>query len=145
MAPSSRFASSLKPSVAYLDLNFCALWKKQTTLPSSGIRGHPVPGFRREGRRAGLDDRMEPLGHGAIRSLHLGDLPEHLVFPVNLALFRLQLLRALLHRGSFLVRESLGLLLIAVVLLADFFVAFLALIVPSCAGSPMSYHPESSP
>ena len=34
MAPSSRFALSLKPSVAYLDLNFCALWKKQTTLPS---------------------------------------------------------------------------------------------------------------
>src|SRR5213083_2152119 len=25
MAPSSRFASSLKPNVAYLDLNFCAL------------------------------------------------------------------------------------------------------------------------
>jgi hypothetical protein len=26
MAPSSRFALSLKPNVAYLDLNFCALW-----------------------------------------------------------------------------------------------------------------------
>ncbi len=35
MAPSSRFASSLKPSVAYLALNLSALWKKQTTLPSS--------------------------------------------------------------------------------------------------------------
>ncbi len=34
MAPSSRFAASLKPSVAYLELNFCALWKKQRTLPS---------------------------------------------------------------------------------------------------------------
>src|SRR5215213_4590920 len=34
MPPSSRFALSLKPNVAYLDLNFCALWKKQTTLPS---------------------------------------------------------------------------------------------------------------
>src|SRR5436190_997962 len=33
-APSSRFAASLKPNVAYLVLNFCALWKKQTTLPS---------------------------------------------------------------------------------------------------------------
>src|SRR5438552_15364259 len=32
--PSSRFAASLKPNVAYLDLNFCASWKKQTTLPS---------------------------------------------------------------------------------------------------------------
>jgi hypothetical protein len=26
------FALSLKPNVAYLVLNFCALWKKQTTL-----------------------------------------------------------------------------------------------------------------
>ena len=34
MAPSSRFASSLKPSVAYRDLNLSALLKKQTTLPS---------------------------------------------------------------------------------------------------------------
>ena len=34
IAPSSRFASSLKPNVAYLDLNFSAGWKKQTTLPS---------------------------------------------------------------------------------------------------------------
>jgi hypothetical protein len=33
-APLSRFAASLKPNVAYLVLNFCALWKKQTTLPS---------------------------------------------------------------------------------------------------------------
>src|SRR6266851_10120337 len=31
MAPSSRFASCWKPNVAYLVLNFCALWKKQTT------------------------------------------------------------------------------------------------------------------
>ena len=34
MAPSSRFAASSKPSVAYRALNFCAAWKKQTTLPS---------------------------------------------------------------------------------------------------------------
>ena len=32
--PLSRLASSLKPSVAYLDLNFCASWKKQRTLSS---------------------------------------------------------------------------------------------------------------
>ena len=32
--PSSRFASSLKPSVAYRVLNFEAAWKKTTTLPS---------------------------------------------------------------------------------------------------------------
>src|SRR5206468_12253210 len=81
-----------------------------------GIRGHPVPGFRREGWRAGFDDRMEPLGHGAIRFHHLGDLREHVAFPVSpvraraAPRFRLLLLGALLHRSSFLVRESLGFL-----------------------------------
>jgi len=34
MAPWSRFAASSKPNVAYLELNFPALLKKQTTLPS---------------------------------------------------------------------------------------------------------------
>jgi hypothetical protein len=34
MLPSSRFASSSKPNVAYLELNFSALLKKQTTFPS---------------------------------------------------------------------------------------------------------------
>src|SRR5712692_4687148 len=78
-----------------------------------GIRGHPVPESRREGWRAGFDDSMEPFAHGAIRFPHLGDLREHGAFPVRLvrarvaARGRLQLLGALLHRGSFLVRESL--------------------------------------
>src|SRR5881296_3052142 len=40
-APSSRFAVSLKPNVAYLVLNFCALWKKQTTLPPLAYAGIP--------------------------------------------------------------------------------------------------------
>src|SRR5436305_502193 len=70
-----------------------------------GVRGHPVPGSRREGWRAGFNDGMEPLGHGAIRFRHLGNLREHIAFPIRLV--RLQLLGALLHRGSFLVRESL--------------------------------------
>src|SRR5512132_3225626 len=50
MAPSSRFALSLKPSVAYLVLNFCALWKKQTTLPSLAYAGIP---YQSLGERAG--------------------------------------------------------------------------------------------
>src|SRR5687768_10653209 len=50
MAPSSRFASSLKPSVAYLDLNLSAHWKKQTTLPSLAYAGIPYQSF---GERAG--------------------------------------------------------------------------------------------
>jgi hypothetical protein len=64
----------------------------------------------------GFDDSVKSLGHGAIRFLHLGDLREHIVFPVRFvcapaaACGRLQLLRALPHRGSFLVRESLRLL-----------------------------------
>src|SRR5207247_1333342 len=81
-----------------------------------GVRGHPVPGSRREGWRAGFDDGMEPPGHGAIRFRHLGNLREHVAFPVCLlraraaARRRLQLLDTLLHRDSFLVRESLELL-----------------------------------
>lgn len=48
--PSSRFAASLKPNVAYLVLNFCALWKKQTTLPSLAYVGIPYQSF---GERTG--------------------------------------------------------------------------------------------
>src|SRR5436190_8369918 len=50
MAPLSRFALSLKPNVAYLVLNFCALWKKQTTLPSLAYAGIP---YQVLGERAG--------------------------------------------------------------------------------------------
>src|SRR3989440_4245487 len=45
MSPSSRFAASWKPNVAYLDLNFCPLWKKQTTLPSLAYAGIPYQVF----------------------------------------------------------------------------------------------------
>src|SRR6266508_220014 len=41
IAPLSRFAESLKPNVAYRDLNLCALRKKQTTLPSLAYAGIP--------------------------------------------------------------------------------------------------------
>src|SRR2546421_6441652 len=50
MLPSSSFALSLKPKVAYLVLNFCALWKKQTTLPSLAYAGIP---YQVVGERAG--------------------------------------------------------------------------------------------
>src|SRR5262249_40839390 len=50
MAPSSRFASSLKPNVMYLSLNFCVSRKKQTTLPSLAYAGIPYQSF---GERAG--------------------------------------------------------------------------------------------
>jgi hypothetical protein len=79
-----------------------------------GVRGHPVPGFRQEGRRTGFEDRMDPLGHGTIRFLHRGDRCECGAFPFRLVLvrarLRFQFLAAISHRGLFLVRESLGLL-----------------------------------
>src|SRR5512132_3332568 len=50
MAPSSRFAASSKPNVAYLELNFPALLKKQTTLPSLAYAGIPYQVF---GQRSG--------------------------------------------------------------------------------------------
>src|SRR5436309_7565188 len=57
MAPSSRFALSLKPSVAYLVLNFCAAWKKQTTLPSLAYAGIP---YQSLGERTGALSLMIP-------------------------------------------------------------------------------------
>src|SRR5215469_6074189 len=50
MAPSSRFASWVKPNVMYLSLNICAPRKKQTTLPSLAYAGIPYQVF---GERAG--------------------------------------------------------------------------------------------
>src|SRR5438552_19178496 len=50
MEPSSRFALSLKPSVAYLVLNLFAGWKWQTTLSSLAYAGIPHQSL---GERAG--------------------------------------------------------------------------------------------
>src|SRR6266705_1842249 len=110
--PSSRFAfAEAERRVPRLEL--VRALEEADDIAVLGVRGHPVPGSRREGGRAGFDDGMEPLGLGAIRFRHRGNLREHVAFPVRLlraraaARFRLQLLGALLHRGSLLVRESL--------------------------------------
>src|SRR5690242_14900757 len=50
IAPSSSFASCMKPIVAYLVLNLCALWKKQTILPSLAYAGIP---YQSLGERSG--------------------------------------------------------------------------------------------
>src|SRR5207249_3614450 len=50
MEPSSSFAVSLKPNIAYRSLNFPALRKKQTTLPSLAYAGIPYQVF---GKRSG--------------------------------------------------------------------------------------------
>jgi hypothetical protein len=65
---------------------------------------------------------MEPLGHGALRFRHLGDLREYVAFPVRpararAAARRLQLLGVLPHRGSFLAVKPVDAL--PAVLLAD--------------------------
>src|SRR3990172_2131595 len=119
-APSSRFAVSLKPNVAYLVLNFCALWKKQTTLPSLAYAGIP---YQSLGERAGalalmIAWRRLPMARSgsfiATRSSSVNPLD---VLPI----------------AVLLLADSC--VAFVVVLLADFCVALFALIVPSRAGS----------
>src|SRR3989344_3645344 len=50
------------------------------------IRRHPIPGFRRKGRRVGFDNRMEPLADGAIRLRHLYDCFENVSFALSFVL-----------------------------------------------------------
>src|SRR5918912_536426 len=76
MLPSSRFALSLKPIVAYRALNFAASWKKQMT-SCPRVSGHAVPGARGQARRALHDDRVDLLGHGAVGVGHLRDRCKH--------------------------------------------------------------------
>src|SRR5215212_9944672 len=64
---------------------------------------------------------MKPLGHCAIRSLHLGDLGEHGAFAIRPLRFRLLLSGTLPHRCPFLDREPLGLLCAHRSLLCGFF------------------------
>src|SRR4030066_305251 len=135
-APSSRFASSLKPNVAYLDLNFCALWKKQTTLPSLAYAGIPYQVF---GERAGALALM--IAWSRLAMARSGSGISAIFASTSLSP------SALSARGprrasafsswtrSFIAARSssvnpLDFLLIAVVLLADFCVAFLVVRLP---------------
>jgi len=49
-----------------------------------GIGRQAIPGFRREGGRAGFDESMEPLAYRTIRGGHLGDGREHGTFSIRL-------------------------------------------------------------
>src|SRR6202521_1908836 len=107
----SRLVAEAKRSVPRLEL--LRILEEADDLAVLGVRGHPVPEFRREPWCAGFDDGMEPLAQGAIRCRHRGDLREHGAFLARLSCARvgargLQLLGVLPHRCSFLVRESLG-------------------------------------
>ena len=62
---------SLKPNVAYLVLNLCALWKKQPTLLSLAYAGIPYQVLGERGWHADFDDGMDWLGHSAIPSRHI--------------------------------------------------------------------------
>ena len=113
MSPSSRFALSLKPRVAYLALNFCALWKKQMILPSMlAYAGMPYQVF---GERDGALALMISCSRAARRRSGscIAAIAASAAFsPSALFLlmraFCLQLFGALLHCGFFLVREALG-------------------------------------
>src|SRR5918998_66731 len=63
MVPSSRFASALKPNVAYRELNFWAGVKKQTTLPSLAYAGIPYQVF---GERDGAASLMSAWSRSAM-------------------------------------------------------------------------------
>src|SRR6266545_4647534 len=129
MAPSSRFA---------------ALWKKQTTLPSlSAYAGIPYQVF---GERDGALALMISWSRSAmarsgsdISAIFASTAPS----PAARSLFARASAFSSWARSFIAARSSsvnpLNVVPLAVVLLADLCVAFSALIVASCAGSPMSY------
>src|SRR5437867_9381369 len=133
IAPSSRFAASLKPNVAYRVLNFCAGWKKQTTSPSLAYAGIP---YHVLGERAGALALM--IAWSRLAMARSGSDISAIFASTTLSP------SALSARGprladvfsswtrSFIAARSssvnpVNFLLLAVVLLADFCVSFLVL------------------
>jgi hypothetical protein len=136
MAPSSRFALSLKPSVAYLVLNFCLLWKKQTTLPSLAYAGIP---YQVLGKRAGALALMMAWSRSAMArsgsgisaifaSTALSPSALSACGPRRAAAFS-SWARSFIAPRSSSVNPS-TFLSVAVVLLADFCVSFIAGLLP---------------
>src|SRR5581483_7651796 len=143
-APSSRFAASLKPNVAYLVLNFCALWKKQTTLPSLAYAGIPYQVF---GERAGALALM--IAWSRLAMARSGSGISAIFASTSLSP------SALFARASafnswarfFIAARSSSVnppdfLLIAVVLLADFCVSFFGLIETSSYSLGLETSPQ---
>src|SRR5205085_1646786 len=130
IAPSSRFAESLKPNIAYLSLNFCRSRKKQTTLPSLAYAGIPYHVF---GQRAGAVASMIAWSRVAIArsgsfiaaiAASTWRSPSALFLPARSSAISSRARAFIAARSSSVNR--LAFLLVAVVLLADFFVPFLA-------------------
>src|SRR5882724_2268990 len=136
MAPSSRFASSLKPNVAYLDLNFCALWKKQTTLPSLAYAGIPYQVF---GERAGALALMTAWSRWAMARSGSGISAIFASTSLSPSALSARGPRRASWARSFIAARSSSVnpadfSLITMVLLADFCVAFLGLMETSSYG-----------
>src|SRR5882672_11129184 len=132
MWPWSRFALSLKPSVAYRVLNFCALWKKQTTSPSLAYAGIPYQVF---GDRAGALILMIAWNRSAMARSGCGSaaiFASTALSPSALSARRPRCVSAFSswRRSLIATRSSsvnlLGLLPVAVVLLGDFRALFFA-------------------
>src|SRR6266511_1729857 len=128
MAPSSRFALSLKPSVAYLVLNFCALWKKQTTLPSLAYAGIP---YQVLGERIGALALMiawsrSPMARSdaGIAAIFASTALSPSALPAREPAFSSWARSLIAARSSSV--NPLDFLLTAVALLGDFFVPFFA-------------------
>src|SRR5258706_2433661 len=134
-APSSRFAVSLKPNVAYLVLNFCALWKKQRTFPFLAYAGIPFQVF---GDRAGALAFMIAWSRLAMerpRSFIAAIAASTALSPSAFSLFARASAFSSWARAFIAARSSsvnpLDFLLIALVLLAAFCLPFIGLIVTS--------------
>src|SRR6266568_4943840 len=131
MLPSSRFALSLKPNVAYLVLNFAAAWKKQTTLSSLAYAGIP---YQSLGERVGELSLM--IAWSCLAMVRSGSrisaiFASTALSPSPLPAF-ISCTRSLIAPRS----SSVNALLVAVGLLADCFLPF-------CAGfmeSDPSFH-----
>src|SRR5437667_2168127 len=125
-APSSRFALSLKPNVAYLVLNFFAHWKKQTTLSSLAYAGIPYQSF---GERAGALALMiawSRLPKARSGSRIAAIFASTALSPSVLSAFSSRARSFIATRSSSV--NPLNVLPIAVVRLADFCVSFFGLI-----------------
>src|SRR2546421_10623258 len=140
IAPSSMFAASLKPSVAYLVLNFCAGWKKQTTSPSLAYAGIP---YQVLGARPGALalmiawSRLAMARSGSrISAILASTAPSPSALsargPRSADAFRSWRYSFIAARSSSV--NPVNFLLFAVVLLTDFCVSFFGLIETSLAG-----------
>src|SRR5881398_3442899 len=128
MAPSSRFASSLKPNVAYLVLNFRAFWKKQTTLPSLAYAGIP---YQVLGERAGALALTMAWSRSAMARSGFGIsaiFASTSLSPSALSAFSSWARSFIAARSSSV--NPLTALRVALALLADFFVSVFGLIEP---------------